>query len=57
MAPASVGPVLTGEDGVADENVPGVTLEGDGLAHAVVGADQVPVGEGGRVRAVLQLIG
>ena len=56
MVPVAVGPVLAGEDRVAGEDVPGVALEGDGLAHAEVGVDHVPVLEGRGVRAVLQLI-
>lgn len=57
VAPVAVGPVLAGEHRVAGEHVPGVALEGDGLAHAEVGVDHVPVLEGRGVRAVLQLVG
>lgn len=55
--PVAVDPVLTGEDRVSDERVARVALERDGLAHAVVCVDHIPVLEGRWVRAVLQLIG
>jgi hypothetical protein len=51
--PVSVGAMLAREHRVAKQDVPRVALEGDGLPHAVVRVDHVPVLERGRVWAVL----
>lgn len=57
VVPAARGPVLAGEQGVAGERVPGVAVEGDGLAHVVAGPHHLPVPKRLRVRTLLQLIG
>lgn len=56
MVPLAVASVQAGEHRVSDQHVAWIALEGYGLAGAVVAVDDVTVGEGRRILAVLKLI-